>query len=187
NKKLYHLQDLPNQNPTPLANPEIEFLRALGLFNSPEIAETILSPEAEREYLEALEILEPIPQFHQTDIISSGYELLNNHYQVEIGKESINAQDSINTLGVLREQIINIFNNRFNFTYGFKTRLCLIRKISRTTNYQEGLFEDRKFAEEADNDEKDYKEVLFKNKAVVVTAKEDIPRIVDELIWDIEN
>ncbi|CAG8856988.1 11634_t:CDS:2, partial [Gigaspora margarita] len=33
----------------------------------------------------------------------------------------------------------------------------------------------------------DYKEVPFKNKAVVVTAKEDITRIVDELIWDIEN
>jgi len=59
--------------------------------------------------------------------------------------------------------------------------------MGRTTNYQEGLFEDRKFADEADNDEKDYKEVPFKNKAVVVTAKEDIPRIVDELIWDIEN
>ncbi|CAG8833220.1 31244_t:CDS:2, partial [Gigaspora margarita] len=38
-----------------------------------------------------------------------------------------------------------------------------------------------------DNGEKDYKEVPFKNKAVVVTAKEDILRIVDELIWDIEN
>ncbi|CAG8590456.1 3879_t:CDS:2, partial [Diversispora eburnea] len=49
--------------------------------------ETNLFPEAEREYLEALGILEPISQFHQTDIISSGCELLDDHYQVEIGKE----------------------------------------------------------------------------------------------------
>ncbi|CAG8827220.1 10199_t:CDS:2, partial [Gigaspora margarita] len=75
-------------NPTLLANPKIEFLDALGLFDPSEIAETILSPEAEREYLEALEILEPIPQFHQTDIISSGCELLDDHYQVEIGKKN---------------------------------------------------------------------------------------------------
>ncbi|KAF0437758.1 DNA polymerase [Gigaspora margarita] len=139
NKNLCLYQDLPNQNPTPLANPEIEFLDALRLFDPPEIAETISSPEAEREYLEALEILEPIPQFHQTNIISSGCELLDDHYQVEIGKE---------------------------------------------TNYQQGLFDDKI---EEDNGEIDYKEVPFKNKAVVVTAKEDIPRIVDELIWDIEN
>ncbi|CAG8587843.1 11694_t:CDS:2, partial [Diversispora eburnea] len=39
------------------------------------------SPEAKREYLEALRILEPIPQFHQMDIISSGCELLDDHYQ----------------------------------------------------------------------------------------------------------
>ncbi|KAF0470260.1 DNA polymerase [Gigaspora margarita] len=104
-----------------------------------QIAETIPSPEAGREYLEALEILEPIPQFHQTDIITSGSELLDDHYQVEIGKE---------------------------------------------TNYQQGLFDDKI---EEDNREIDYKEVPFKNKAVVVTAKEDIPRIVDELIWDIKN
>ncbi|CAG8632986.1 6445_t:CDS:1, partial [Diversispora eburnea] len=50
----------------------IEYLDALGLFDSSEIAESILSPEAERKYLEALGILEPIPQFHQMDIISSG-------------------------------------------------------------------------------------------------------------------
>ncbi|CAG8614271.1 4229_t:CDS:2, partial [Dentiscutata heterogama] len=95
-------------NLTPLANPEIEFLEALELFDSPEIAETILSPEAEREYLEALEILKPILQFHQNDIISSGCELLNDYYQVEIGKESIYAQDPINTLGEkwIEQQII---------------------------------------------------------------------------------
>ncbi|CAG8856219.1 34828_t:CDS:1, partial [Gigaspora margarita] len=63
------------------------------------IAETIPSPEAEREYLEALGILEPIPQFYQTNIISSGCELLDDHYQVEIGKKSVYAQDPINTLG----------------------------------------------------------------------------------------
>ncbi|CAG8552463.1 13912_t:CDS:2, partial [Acaulospora colombiana] len=175
---------LPNQNPTPPANPEIEFLEALGLFDPPEIAEPIPSPEAEREFFEALGILEPIPQFHQTDIISYGCELLDDHYQVEIGKESIYAQDPINTLGVLREQIINIFNNRFDLTHGFKTRLCLTGKMSRSANYQQGLFDDEI---EEDNGEEDYKEVPFKNKAVVVTAKEDIPRIVDELIWDIEN
>ncbi|CAG8820674.1 19406_t:CDS:2, partial [Gigaspora margarita] len=82
--------NLPNQNQTPLANPEIEFLDALGLlqsngapplFDPPEIAEPIPSPEAEREYLEALEILEPILQFHQTNIISFGCELLDDHYQ----------------------------------------------------------------------------------------------------------
>ena len=184
NKNLCHPRDLPNQNSTSLANPEIEFLDALGLFDSPEIAETIPLPEAEREYLEALGILEPIPQFQQTDIISSGCELLDDHYQVEIGKESIYAQDPINTLGVLREQIINIFNDRFNFMHGFKTRLCLRGKMSRSANYQQGLFDGKI---EEDNGEKDYKEVPFKNKAVVVTAKEDIPRIVDELIWDIEN
>ncbi|CAG8690225.1 360_t:CDS:2, partial [Gigaspora rosea] len=167
-----------------IPNPEIEFLNALGLFDPPEIAETIPSPEAKREYFEALGILEPIPQFYQTDIISSGCELLDDHYKVEIEKESIYAQDPINTLGVLREQIINIFNNQFNFTHGFKTRLCLRGKMSRSANYQQGLFDDKI---EEDNGEKDYKEVPFKNKAVVVTAKEDIPRIVDELIWDIEN
>ncbi|CAG8816117.1 39595_t:CDS:2, partial [Gigaspora margarita] len=156
-------------NPTPLANPEIEFLDALGLFDPSEIAETIPSPEAKREYLEALEILEPILQFYQTDIISSGCELLDDHYQVKIGKESIYAQDPINTFGVLREQIINIFNEQFDLTHGFKTQLCLTGKM------------------EEDNGEIDYKEVLFKNKAVVVTVKEDIPRIVDKLIWDIEN
>ncbi|CAG8787806.1 6671_t:CDS:1, partial [Gigaspora rosea] len=98
-------------------NPEIEFLNALKLFDSPEISETIPSQEAEREYFEALEILEPIPQFYQTDIISFGSELLDDHYKVEIGKESIYAQDPINTLGILREQIINIFNDRFDFTH----------------------------------------------------------------------
>ncbi|CAG8676861.1 9874_t:CDS:1, partial [Paraglomus occultum] len=114
----------------------------------------------------------------------SGCELLDDHYQVEIGKESIYAQDPINTLGVLREQIINIFNDRFDLTHGFKTRLCLTGKMRRSANYQQGLFDDEI---EEDNGEEDYKEVPFKNKAVVVTAKEDIPRIVDELIWDIEN
>ncbi|CAG8658858.1 5030_t:CDS:2, partial [Dentiscutata heterogama] len=132
-------------NPTPLANPEIEFLKALGLFDSPKIAKTILSPEAEREYLEALEILEPIPQFHQTNIISFRCKLLDDHYQVEIGKET---------------------------------------KMGQSANYQQGLFDNKI---EEDNGEIDYKEVLFKNKAVVVTAKEDIPKIVDELIWNIEN
>ncbi|CAG8656510.1 8743_t:CDS:2, partial [Diversispora eburnea] len=34
-------------------------------------SESIPSPEVEREYFEALGILEPIPQFHQMDIISS--------------------------------------------------------------------------------------------------------------------
>ncbi|CAG8854571.1 27348_t:CDS:1, partial [Gigaspora margarita] len=148
------------------------------------IAETILSPEAEREYLEALGILEPILQFYQTNIISSRCELLDDHYQIEIGKESVYTQDPINTLGVLREQIINIFNDRFDLTHGFKTRLCLTGKMKRSANYQQGLFDDEI---EEDNGEEDYKEVPFKNKAVVVTAKEDIPRIVDELIWDIEN
>ncbi|CAG8459599.1 35483_t:CDS:10 [Gigaspora margarita] len=153
---------------TLLPNPEIEYLYALGLFDSPEIAETIPLLKAKREYLEALEILEPIPQFHQTNIISSGCELLDDYYQVEIEKESIYAQDPINTLGVLREQIINIFNNHFDLTHGFKTQLYLKGKMK-------------------DNSEIDYKEVLFKNKAVVITAKENIPRIVDELIWDNEN
>ncbi|CAG8724697.1 2867_t:CDS:2, partial [Racocetra fulgida] len=37
------------------------------------------------------------------------------------------------------------------------------------------------------SDDIDFKKVLFKNKAVVVTAKEDISRIVDEFIWNIEN
>ncbi|CAG8588066.1 7999_t:CDS:2 [Acaulospora morrowiae] len=191
NKNPCHLPVLsPNQ--LPQFDPEIEYLDALGLFDFSEIgksshSEANSSPEAKREYLEALGILPPIPKFHQTDTISSGCELLDDHYQVEIGKESIYSEDPINTLNVLREQIINIFNDRFDLTHGFKTRLCLTGKMGRTTNYQEELFEDRKFAEETDNDEKDYKEVLFKNKAVVVTAKKDIPRIVDELIWDIEN
>ncbi|CAG8736881.1 36799_t:CDS:1, partial [Racocetra persica] len=171
-------------NPTPPANSEIEFLDALRLFDPPEIAKTILLPEAEREYLEVLGILEPILQFHQTDIISLGCELLDDYYKVEIGKESVYVQDLINTLGVLREQIINIFNNRFDFTHRFKTRLCLRGKMSRSANYQQGLFDNKI---EEDNGEIDYKEVPFKNKAVVVTAKEDIPRIVDELIWNIEN
>ncbi|CAG8484849.1 17213_t:CDS:10, partial [Cetraspora pellucida] len=104
--------NLPTQNLTLSANPEIEFLDALRLFDSLEITMTISSPKAEREYLKVLGILEPISQFHQTNIISSGKE---------------------------------------------------------------------------DNEEIDYKEVLFKNKAVVVTAKENILRIVDELIWNIEN
>ncbi|CAG8604111.1 701_t:CDS:2, partial [Paraglomus occultum] len=116
-----------------------------------------------------------VPQFHQTDIISSGCELLDDHYQVEIGKESIYAQDPINTLGVLREQIINIFNNRFDLTHG---------KNESISKLSAGVFDDKI---EEDNGEKDYKEVPFKNKAVVVTSKEDIPRIVDELIWDIEK
>ncbi|KAF0555056.1 gastrula zinc finger protein xlcgf46.1: PROVISIONAL [Gigaspora margarita] len=137
---------LPNQNPILLANPEIEFLNALRLFDPSEIAKTISLPEAKRKCLEALGILEPIPQFHQTDIISSRCELLDDHYKVEIEKESIYAQDPINTLG--------------------------------------GLFDDKI---EEDNREIDYKEVPFKNKLVVVTAKEDILRIVDKLIWDIEN
>ncbi|CAG8637582.1 6499_t:CDS:2, partial [Diversispora eburnea] len=82
-------------NNASLPNPEIEYLDALGLlqsngapplFDSSEIGESShseanSSPEAEREYLEALGILEPISQFHQTDIISSGCELLDDHYQ----------------------------------------------------------------------------------------------------------
>ncbi|CAG8644459.1 4135_t:CDS:1, partial [Diversispora eburnea] len=88
-------RNLPNQNTASLPNSEIEYLDALGLlqnngasplFDSSEIGESShskanSSPEAEREYLEALGILEPIPQFHQTDIISSGCELLDDHYQ----------------------------------------------------------------------------------------------------------
>jgi len=110
NKNPCHLPILePITEPRP--NSEIEYLEALGLFDPPEIVEPTPSPEAERAYLEALGILESIPQFHQTDTISSGCELLDDHYQVEIGKESIYAQDPINTLGVLREQIINIFND----------------------------------------------------------------------------
>ncbi|CAG8574535.1 1626_t:CDS:1, partial [Diversispora eburnea] len=70
-------QDLPNQDPVPPPDPEIEYLDALGLFDSSEIGESShseanLSPEVEREYLEALGILEPISQFHQMDIISLG-------------------------------------------------------------------------------------------------------------------
>ena len=185
NKNPCHLP-LPEPIPEPPPNPEIEYFDALGLFDPPEIIEPIPTPQAEREYLETLGVLEPIPQFHQTDIISSGCEILDDHYSVEMGKESIYSQDPINSLDVLREQIINIFNDRFDLTHGFKTRLCLTGKMSRSTNYQQGLFEDETFAED-EEDEKDYKEVPFKNKAVVITAKEDIPRIVDELIWDIEN
>ncbi|CAG8665263.1 2713_t:CDS:1, partial [Diversispora eburnea] len=71
NKNLCHLPVLsPNQ--LPQLDPEIEYLDTLGLFDPPEIVEPTPSPEAERAYLEAIEILEPIPQFHQTDIISSG-------------------------------------------------------------------------------------------------------------------
>ncbi|CAG8667516.1 6774_t:CDS:1, partial [Diversispora eburnea] len=80
NKNLCHLP-VPSPNQLSQLNPEIEYLDTLGLFDPPEIAEPILSPETEREYLEALGILELIPQFHQTDIISSGCELLDNHYQ----------------------------------------------------------------------------------------------------------
>ncbi|CAG8645641.1 6437_t:CDS:2 [Cetraspora pellucida] len=135
NKNPCHYRDLPTQNPTLSANPKIEFFDALRLFDSLEIAKTFPLPEAEREYLKVLGILKPISQFYQTDIISSGSELLDDHYKVEIGKES------------------RLFNDKI----------------------------------EEDNEEIDYKEVSFKNKAVVVTAKEDILRIVDELIWDIEN
>ncbi|CAG8570482.1 4278_t:CDS:2, partial [Diversispora eburnea] len=60
---------------------KIEYLDVLGLFDPPEIAEPIPSPKTEREYLEALGILEPILQFHQTDIISSRCKLLDDHYQ----------------------------------------------------------------------------------------------------------
>ncbi|CAG8635532.1 3575_t:CDS:1, partial [Diversispora eburnea] len=81
NKNPCHLAvPSPNQNPAPPPNPEIEYLDALGLFDPPEIIEPIPSPQAEREYLETLGILESIPQFHQTDIISSGCELLDDHY-----------------------------------------------------------------------------------------------------------
>ncbi|CAG8696438.1 18479_t:CDS:2, partial [Racocetra fulgida] len=68
-------------------NPEIEFLDALRLFDSPEIAEIISLQEAKKEYLEVLRILKSILQFYQTNIISSGCELLDNHYKVEIKKE----------------------------------------------------------------------------------------------------
>ncbi|CAG8638546.1 7385_t:CDS:1, partial [Diversispora eburnea] len=77
----------PSPNQLPQLDPETEYLDALGLFDPPEIVEPIPSPEAEREYLETLGILEPIPQFHQTDIISSGCEILDDHYSVEMGKE----------------------------------------------------------------------------------------------------
>ncbi|CAG8614506.1 1094_t:CDS:2, partial [Diversispora eburnea] len=78
---------VPSPNQLLQLNSEIEYLDALGLFDPSEITEPILSPEAEREYLEVLGILEHIPQFHQTDIISSGCKLLDDHYQVKIGKE----------------------------------------------------------------------------------------------------
>ncbi|CAG8660586.1 4928_t:CDS:2, partial [Racocetra persica] len=142
-------QNSNQKNPTSLANPEIEFLDTLRLFDPPEIAEIILSLEAKRKYLKVLEILEPIPQFHQTDIFSSGCELLDDHYQVEIGKE----------------------------VYIHKTLSILLGKNVSISKLSAGVIDDKI----------DYKEVIFKNKAVVVIAKEDIPRIVDELIWDIEN
>ncbi|CAG8489814.1 10838_t:CDS:1, partial [Diversispora eburnea] len=76
NKTLCHLS-VPSPNQLPQLDPEIEYLDALGLFDSSEIGESShseinSSSEVEREYLETLGILEPIPQFHQTDIISSG-------------------------------------------------------------------------------------------------------------------
>src|SRR6185295_4989004 len=88
NKNPCHLPVLsPNQ--LSQLDPEIKYLDTLGLFDSSEIGESShseanSSPEAEREYLEALGILEPIPQFHQTDIISSGCKLLDDHYQVAL-------------------------------------------------------------------------------------------------------
>src|SRR5690348_6293096 len=63
---------LPEQISNQETDPEIEYLNTLGLFDPPEIEETIPSAEEERAYLEALGILEPIPQFQQTDTISSG-------------------------------------------------------------------------------------------------------------------
>ncbi|CAG8639663.1 10611_t:CDS:1, partial [Diversispora eburnea] len=86
NKNPCHLP-LPEPIPEPPPNSEIEYLDALGLFDPPEIIEPIPTPQVEREYLKTLGILEPIPQFHQTDIISSGCELLDDHYSVEMGKE----------------------------------------------------------------------------------------------------
>ncbi|CAG8587377.1 5499_t:CDS:2, partial [Diversispora eburnea] len=85
--KLFNLEiEESSESEYYTADEEIEYLDALGLFDSSEIgesshSESTPSPEAEREYLETLGILEPILQFHQTDIISSGCELLNDHYQ----------------------------------------------------------------------------------------------------------
>ena len=56
----------------------------------------------------------------------------------------------------------------------------------RNVNYLVGVFDEGGFTDN-DTEEEDYKEVPFKNKALAITTKEDIPRIVDQLIWDIEK
>ncbi|CAG8650033.1 6332_t:CDS:2 [Paraglomus brasilianum] len=179
------------RNPIPAPQPELdtdlestwtEFLKYLGVVPWCTENSNTLSP-IENSNAQASSSAD-VPKFELTNVINSGVELLDAHCRVQIGKESIYSHDPINSLNTLREQIIKIFNERFDLTHGFKTRLCLVGKLSRSANYQQGLFDDKI---EEDNSEKDYKEVPFKNKAVVVTSKEDIPRIVDKLIWDIEK
>ncbi|CAG8854331.1 17575_t:CDS:1, partial [Gigaspora margarita] len=128
---------------------------------------------------------EEIPRFRLTDVINSGAELLDAHYQA-ILPEWGPFKDPITTLNALRPQILEIFNDRFDLTHGFKTRICLIAKMGRNVNYLVGVFDEGDFMDN-DTDQEDIKEVPFKNKALAITTKEDIPRIVDQLIWDIEK
>ncbi|CAG8771856.1 1090_t:CDS:2, partial [Racocetra fulgida] len=143
NKNPCHNQDLPNQNPTLLANSEIEFLNALRLFNPSEIAKTILSPKAEREYLEVLRILEPIPQFHQTDIISSGCKLLDDHYKrlfddkIEEDNSEIDYKESEKKLIPIRIASKSKVHNRFNHKEGNYQPRKLIRLLLITGNDSE--------------------------------------------------
>ena len=108
---------------------------------------------------------------------------MDDHYQVKIPESNPNVKDPVKTLDMLREQIIEIFNDRFDLTHGFKARLNLTGKMSRSTDYLVGIFDDGNFTTE----EKDFKQVPFKNKAVAVTSKEDISQIVNQLIWNIER
>jgi len=134
---------------------------------------------------------EEMPHFELTDIRHSGLENLDAHYRAKIPEQAGYSRDPLSTLNILRPQIEDIFHNRFKLTHGFKARICLIAIMERYTDYMSNVFSDPVNDDGTVTlfslDRCDYKEVPFKNKAVVISSRAEILGIIDNMIWDIEK
>src|SRR5271154_1304937 len=134
---------------------------------------------------------EEMPHFELTDIRHSGLKNLDAYYRAKIPEQAEYSRDPLSTLNILRPQIEDIFHNRFKLTHGFKARIYLIAIMERYMNYMSNIFSDPVNDDGTVTlfslDRCDYKEIPFKNKAVVISSCAEISGIIDNIIWDIER